>query len=144
MKKKFKQEDFSFTYHDNRECPYCTNPIADQEDKGRVFCPKTRDENGKLLSDCKTAYHRQNDKPARDLQAELIAEHKAITSRIDFLIRKKGYEVTTDDLDIYDIDLRKPVSYNTSNEGLLTSHFLYHTIISDPHTNNHKISRHGI
>ena len=144
MKKKFKAEDFSFTYHDKRECPNCSKPIADQEGKGRVFCEKIRDENGKLINDCKSSYHRRNDKPARDLQAELIAEHKAITSRIDFLIRKKGSEVTTDDLDIYEIDLRKPVSYHTSEDGLLTSHFLYHTVVSDPYTNNHKISRHGI
>lgn len=144
MKKKFKAEDFSFTYHDKRECPYCTNPIADQEGKGRVYCPEIRDENGKLLSDCKTSYHRQNDKPARDLHAEIIADHKAQASRLDFLIRIKGYQVTTDDLDIYEIDLRKPVRYSTSNDGLITSHFLYHTVVSDPYTNHHKISRHGI
>jgi predicted RNA-binding Zn-ribbon protein involved in translation (DUF1610 family) len=143
MKKKFIQYDYSFSYLNNRECRHCGRPIADQEHKTREFCPVNVGENGKIR-DCKSAFHRENDKPYRVLQTAIIADQKTMAIRIDFLIKMRGHEVTTDDLDFYEIDLRKPVSYNVSTDGLMTSYFLYHTIVSDPNTNNHKISHHGI
>ncbi len=105
------------------------------------FCPKTWDENGKVR-DCKTAYHRENDKPEREIQAEYNGRNKAIKSRIEFLVKKHGDQVPTELLDTYDIDLMECMRYQIDPSGILTSYFLSYIIVSNPFNNIHKISFH--
>jgi hypothetical protein len=76
----------------------------------------------------------------RELIAKLIANHKGISSRIDFLCKKYGMEVSSKLLETYEIDLRQSIEYDISTIGILTSVFLNHTIISNPITDIHKIS----
>lgn len=137
-KKKFSNEDGKFTYEQNRACRNCGAPIPDQEHATREFCPVTYDDDGKVR-DCKTKFHREKDKPDRNDYSELINKHKSITTRIDFLIKKKGFEVATEDLDVYEIMLRQAIDFKISNDGILTSYYLKHTIISNPITDIHKI-----
>ena len=139
MKKKYLNQESKFTYHQNRACRNCGAPFPDQEHATREFCPATYDKDG-TVRDCKTAFHRKEDKPDRDAYAGLIANHKAVTTRIDFLVKKKGYSVSTEDLDTYEISLTECIDYTISNDGTLTSCFLKHTIISNPISNLHKIS----
>ena len=127
-----------YTYDQKRECLNCGAPIADQEHATRTHCPKTYDENGKVI-DCKTALARINDKQDRELQRKLINAQKFITSQIDTLIIKKGNEVNTDDLTAYDIKLTDSLNYAITPDGTLTSVFLKHRIVSNPVTNRHKI-----
>jgi hypothetical protein len=127
-----------FTYDIGRECRYCHAPIADSEHATREFCPVSIDQSGNVR-DCKTSYHRESDKPMRDLISKLIAKHKAISTRINFLIQKHGMEVSTEMLDTYEINLHECIEYALSKERILTSIFLMHTIISNPITNIHKI-----
>jgi hypothetical protein len=141
-KKIYTEGNSKFNYHLNRTCKNCGAPISDHEHTTREFCPIIHNDNGKVR-DCKTAYHRQNDKADRERYAQLIANHKAITSRIEFLISKKGYEVATDDLNVYEITLDDSVRYSINpDNGTITSVFLKHTIVSNPITNIHKITYH--
>lgn len=128
-----------YTYFQNRICRFCAAPIPDQEHNTREFCKVSYDKDSKV-KDCKTSFHRERDKPERDIYANLIARHKAISSRIDFLIMKKGYMVTTEDLDTYEIFLSEAINYTMLRKGELISEFLKHTIRSNPISNIHKIS----
>ncbi|UAY52830.1 hypothetical protein [Ferruginibacter albus] len=138
MKKEFLNKNTRFSYYQNRECKFCKAPIPDQEHGTREFCPITYDQD-RNVRDCKTSFHRKKDKPERDTYSALIMKHKAITTRIDFLIKKTGYSVTTKDLDNYEILLTEALNYSISKDGILTSFYLKHSIISNPISNIHKI-----
>ena len=58
------------------------------------------------------------------------------------MITKKGYEVTTDDLNAYDIQLSESLKLEIKSNGMATSHFLQYIITSNPITNKHKITKH--
>ncbi len=141
MKKKFTEKTGIFSYLLKRACKFCNAPIHDKAHGASEFCPKTWDENGKVR-DCKTAYHRENDKPEREIQAEYNGRNKAIKSRIDFLVKKHGDQVPTELLDTYDIDLTECMRYQIDPSGILTSYFLSYIIVSNPFNNIHKISFH--
>ena len=141
MKKKFTEKTGKFSYLLKRACKFCSAPIHDKAHGASEFCPKTWDENGKVR-DCKTAYHRENDKPEREIQAEYNGRNKAIKSRIDFLVKKHGDQVPTELLDTYDIDLTECMRYQIDPSGILTSYFLSYIIVSNPFNNIHKISFH--
>jgi hypothetical protein len=141
MKKKFTEKTGKFSYLLKRACKFCSAPIHDKAHGASEFCPKTWDENGKVR-DCKTAYHRENDKPEREIQAEYNGRNKAIKSRIEFLVKKHGDQVPTELLDTYDIDLTECMRYQIDPSGILTSYFLSYIIVSNPFNNIHKISFH--
>jgi len=141
MKKKFTENIGKFSYLLKRACKFCSAPIHDKAHGASEFCPKTWDENGKVR-DCKTAYHRENDKPEREIQAEYNGRNKAIKSRIEFLVKKHGDQVPTELLDTYDIDLTECMRYQIDPSGILTSYFLSYIIVSNPFNNIHKISFH--
>jgi len=137
-KKNYKESQGTFSYIQNRSCRYCKAPIPDNAHSSQEFCPKTYDENGKVR-DCKTAYHRENDKPEREKQAEYNARNKALKSRIEFLIKKEGDQVTTELLDTYEIELNACLRYEIAPSGILTTYFLDYQIVSNPFNNIHKI-----
>jgi hypothetical protein len=141
MKKKFTEKTGKFSYLLKRACKFCSAPIHDKAHGASEFCPKTWDENGKVR-DCKTAYHRENDKPEREIQAEYNGRNKAIKSRIEFLVKKHGDQVPTELLDTYEIDLTECMRYQIDPNGILTSYFLSYIIVSNPFNNIHKISVH--
>ena len=141
MKKKFTEKTGKFSYLLKRACKFCSAPIHDKAHGASEFCPKTWDENGKVR-DCKTAYHRENDKPEREIQAEYNGRNKAIKSRIEFLVKKHGDQIPTELLDTYDIDLTECMRYQIDPSGILTSYFLSYIIVSNPFNNIHKISFH--
>ncbi len=129
------------TFQLGRKCRMCDSPIADQEHAAREFCEVTYDENGKV-KDCKTAFHRMIDADEREKHRQIINTQKFIKEQLDLLISKKGDEVLTEDLDAYDIQLSLSISHEISPSGILTSHFLKHTIISNPISKKHKIQAH--
>ena len=141
MKKKFIEKSGKFSYLLKRACKFCSAPIHDKAHGASEFCPKTWDENGKVR-DCKTAYHRENDKPEREIQAGYNGRNKAIKSRIEFLVKKHGDQIPTELLDTYDIDLTECMRYQIDPSGILTSYFLSYIIVSNPFNNIHKISFH--
>jgi hypothetical protein len=141
MKKKFTEKTGKFSYLLKRACKFCSAPIHDKAHGASEFCPKTWDENGKVR-DCKTAYHRENDKPEREIQAEYNGRNKAIKSRIEFLVKKHGDQVPTELLDTYEIDLTECMRFQIDPSGILTSYFLSYIIVSNPFNNIHKISFH--
>lgn len=141
MKKKFIEKKGKFSYLLKRACKFCRASIPDNAHGASEFCPKTWDENGKVR-DCKTAYHRENDKPEREIQAEYNRRNKAIKSRIEFLVQKHGDQVTTEMLDTYEIELMECLRFNIESSGTLTTHFLNYQIVSNPFNNIHKISFH--
>lgn len=138
-----KHEGQANTFNDKRACIYCGEPLADQLSKKRIYCEEQRGQNGSLTKDCKGAYNRQKNKPEVDMHREIINEHKTIDERIDAMVAKKGYEVTTQDLNAYDIILDSPLRYEFSSYGILTTYFLKYTIISNPVFNSHKILHNG-
>jgi hypothetical protein len=129
------------TFLDGRKCRTCNKPIADQEHAAREFCEVTYDENGKV-KDCKTAFHRMTDADNREKYRQIINTQKFIKEQLDLLISKKGNEVLTEDLNAYDILLSLSISHEISISGVMTSHFLKHTIITNPITKKHKIQAH--
>ena len=129
------------TFNLNRACRQCGQPIADQEHATREFCDKYYDETGKVY-DCKTDFHRENDKPERDAHRSLINYHKEIANRINQLLVNKGEIVKTGDLDAFNIELSKSLEYSIKENGEMTSIFIGYNIISNPLTNNHKIIQH--
>lgn len=141
MIKKFTEKTVKFSYLLKRACKFCRAPIPDNAHGASEFCPKTWDENGKVR-DCKTAYHRENDKPEREIQAEYSGRNKAIKSRIEFLVKKNGDQVTTEMLDTYEIELMECLRFNIESSGILTTYFLNYQIVSNPFNNIHKISFH--
>jgi hypothetical protein len=141
MKKKFTEKTGKFSYLLKRACKFCSAPIHDKAHGASEFCPKTWDENGKVR-DCKTAYHRENDKPEREIQAEYNGRNKAIKSRVEFLVKKHGNQVPTELLDTYEIDLTECMRYQIDTSGILRSYFLNYIIVSNPFNNIHKISFH--
>ena len=141
MKKIFLKDGAQFTYLKNRTCRHCGEPIADQDDLKKEFCEKTYNEFGKV-KDCKTAHHRENDKPDRVMHARIINNQKAISTRLEFLIKKKGDQVSTEDLDTYEINLSESLNFKIEKNGTMISQFLNHTIISNPFTEIHKIQYH--
>lgn len=141
MVKKFTEKTVKFSYLLKRACKFCRAPIPDNAHGASEFCPKTWDENGKVR-DCKTAYHRENDKPEREIQAEYSGRNKAIKSRIEFLVKKNGDQVTTEMLDTYEIELMECLRFNIESSGILTTYFLNYQIVSNPFNNIHKISFH--
>ena len=141
MKKKFTEKTGKFSYLLKRACKFCSAPIHDKAHGASEFCLKTWDENGKVR-DCKTAYHRENDKPEREIQAEYNGRNKAIKSRIEFLVKKHGDQVPTELLDTYEIDLTECMRFQIDPSGILTSYFLSYIIVSNPFNNIHKISFH--
>lgn len=141
MKKKFTEKTGKFSYLLKRACKFCSAPIHDKAHGASEFCPKTWDDNGKVR-DCKTAYHRENDKPEREIQAEYSGRNKAIKSRIEFLVKKHGDQITTEMLDTYEIMLTECIKYQVDPSGTLTTHFLSYQIVSNPFNNIHKITYH--
>ena len=139
MKKNFTEKIASFSFHLKRSCKFCSAPIPDSAHAATEFCPKTWDENGKVR-DCKTAYHRENDRPEREIQAEYNGRNKAVKSRIEFLLKKYGDQVTTEMLDTYEIQLTECMRYKIDQSGFLTSYFLNYQIVSNPFNDIHKIT----
>ena len=133
----------SWTFKLKRECVYCGEPLPDQFSKKRIYCKEVRDENGKLLKDCKGDYNRMMDKPEQEVHREIIKEHKTVDDRIESMISKKGDLVNTSDLNAYDIQLSASLKYRLSPNGTLESDFLKYTIISNPNLHTHKIYSHG-
>lgn len=129
------------TFDSNRKCLYCGKLIADQEHATRKYCEKYYDQLGKV-HDCKTDHHRIIDKNEREVQSTLIRDQKFFTRQISEMITKKGYEVTTDDLNAYDISLAQSLKLEIKDNGIATSHFLQYVITSYPATNTHKITKH--
>jgi hypothetical protein len=138
MKKKFTEKIGQFSYQLKRACKFCSAPIPDNAHATTEYCPKSWDENGKVR-DCKTSYHRENDKPEREKQAEYNARNKALKSRIEFLLKKEGEQVTTEMLDTYEIELNACLRYVIAPSGILTTYFLDYQIVSNPFNNIHKI-----
>lgn len=124
-----------------RKCLNCGTPIPDDEHAARLFCDKYYDENGKV-NDCKTTWHRINDKLQREIHSNLIRDHKYFSMRIMEMTMKKGYEVTTDDLNAYDIILSNSLKQDIKKDGIAISYFLQYSITSNPVTKTHKIIRH--
>lgn len=71
--------------------------------------------------------------------AEIRARNLAICTRIDFLVKQHGYEVSTELLDTYDIELSHSLSFTLEESGILTSTFFKHKIVSNPKNGIHKI-----
>ena len=141
MKKKFTEKTGKFSYLLKRACKFCGAPVPDHAHATTEYCPKTYDENGKVR-DCKSSFHRENDKPEREIQAEYNGRNKAIKSRIEYLLQKHGYQVTTEMLDTYEIMLTECIKYQVDPSGTLTTHFLNYQIVSNPFNNIHKITYH--
>lgn len=126
------------TFKLGRKCRNCKKPIPDNEHAAREFCEVTRDANGNV-KDCKTQYHRMLDSDEREKLRNFNANQRFIADQLETLISKKGNEVSTDDLDAYDIILNDAMQFKIAENGTLTSTFLNHTIISNPINNKHKI-----
>ena len=140
-KKSFKiNGDKQFVYHSDKTCRHCGAILPENSTARREFCQVTYDQNGKIR-DCKSAYHRKNDKPDRDLFAIITANNKALFSRIEYLIEIIGTEVTTKHLDTYQINLIECIDAEKIN-GLQYWYFLKHIIITNQKTQIHKIERH--
>jgi hypothetical protein len=73
--------------------------------------------------------------------ASITANHKAICSRIEYLINTIGQEVTTKDLDTYKINLIECIEAKKLN-GQTYWYFIKHVIMNQPFSNLHKIERH--
>jgi hypothetical protein len=127
------------TFFDRRTCVNCGDLLADQLSKKRIFCPEVRDQNNKLIKDCKGAYNRQKNKPEQEEQRVIVNEIRTMDERIEKMVAKKGYKVSTDDLNAYDIPLKSPLRYKLYPNGFLESYFLGFTIVSNPINNTHKI-----
>lgn len=140
-KKRFSEKNGNFIYQLGRSCRYCKAPIHDNAHASQEFCPKSYDENGKVR-DCKTSFHRENDKPEREVQANYNSRNKAIKTRIEFLLKKYGDQVTTDMLDTYEIELSECMKFQIDQSGMLTTYFLNYKITSNPFNNIHKITYH--
>jgi hypothetical protein len=140
-KKNFKMDAANhFIYLPEKTCRYCGTPLPGDSTARRDFCPITYDQNGNTR-DCKSAYHREKGKPDRDMLASITANHKAICSRIEYLINTIGQEVTTKDLDTYKINLIECIEAKKLN-GLTYWYFIKHVIVNQPFSNLHKIERH--
>lgn len=134
-------EEIEQTFFEGRECEYCIEPIADQEHATRKFCKKTKDALGNV-KDCKTDYHRQKEAPDKLVQNELINFQKGISNRMRDMIERKGLEVSTLDLEAYDIPLINSIEFQIKPNGELISTFLEHTIYTYPISGMHKIKPH--
>lgn len=128
-------------YADGRKCLSCGKPIADHEHATRKHCKVYYDQWGKV-HDCKTNRHRIMDKPEREVHGTIIRDQKFFAKQITQMVAKKGYEVTTNDLNAYDISLPDSIKLEIKNNGIAISHFIQYTITSYPTTNTHKIIRH--
>ena len=138
----FQEEQFSeYTYDNDRACEFCGRKIPDQAHATRRFCVKTKDALGNVR-DCKTDYHREKEAPDKLVQTELINFHKGISNRIRDMVERKGLEVSTLDLDAYDIPLNNSIEYQIKPNGELISTFLEYTIHTFPITGIHKIISH--
>ena len=140
-KKQFKiNGDKEFVYHSERICRHCGAPLPENSTAKREFCRITHGPDGRVR-DCKSAYHRKNDKPDRDMYAMVTANNKALFTRIEYLIEIIGEEVTSRHLDTYDINLIECIDAKEIN-GLIYWYFIKHVIITNPITKIHKIERH--
>ena len=137
-KRNFQREDAKFSYLLEKACRYCNAPIPDGEHATRDFCPVSYDMNGQVR-DCKTSYHREQDKTDREQIAKLNADQKSITTRIEYLIKTKGYEILVKDLENCTINLSKCLDFSIAPNGIFTSIFLKHTIVVNPFNNIAKI-----
>ena len=131
------------TYYFKRKCIYCVEPLPDQYSKKRTYCKQVRDENGKLIKDCKGSYNRMIDQPELEVHREIIKEHKTVDDMIEAMLAKKGSVVSTSDLVAYDINLYSCLKYKLSRNGTLESDFLKYKIVSNPNLHTHKIYKHG-
>ena len=132
-------KEVELTFEQHRECLECEKPIADQEHAIRKFCEKYYDESGQV-HDCKTHYHTNKNKPEREIHSNIIRDQKFFAKQISEMILKKGEEVTTEDLNAYDITLTESIKFEIKKNGTATSVFLNYTITSNPNTNHHIIS----
>jgi len=140
-KKNFKNDGKKqFSYHPERTCRHCGSTLSEKATARREFCPVTYDQEGNVR-DCKSAYHRMNDKPDRDMYAMITANNKALYSRIEYLIQIVGDEVTTKHLDTYQIKLIECIDADEIN-GIQYWYFIKHVIKTNPYTQIHKIERH--
>jgi hypothetical protein len=129
------------TFVNKRECRHCGEPIADQEHAAREFCEVIR--NGDvLIKDCKTAYHRNLDLADRVKARNIINNLKDINLKIEAMTKKKGYIVSTDDLDVYEIKLTQAIDFREKGHEF-EFEFLDYNIISNPISNQHKIYTHA-
>jgi|GEM_PF-579124 len=133
----------NWTYKLKRECLNCGEPLPDHYSKKRTYCKEVRNEDGKLIQDCKGIYNRLLDQPELEVHREIIKEHKTVDERIESMVSKKGNIVSTADLNAYDVILTSSLKYKISRNGTLESDFLKYTIVSNPIYSTHKIYKHG-
>lgn len=136
---KIPKDNMEPSYEEKRQCMECGTPIPDQEHASRKFCEKYYDQHGQV-HDCKTNYHTNKNKPVRAIYSHIIRDQKFYTRQINEMTQKKGYDVTTDDLNAYDIILTDSMSFKLNKDGTAIFQFLNYSILSNPVTNHHKIT----
>lgn len=128
------------TYELDRECLFCHRPIPDQEHALRVHCPKTTNPDG-TIRDCKSDRHSKDKFPEREKHRHIIKEKKSVSERIEAMVARKGYTVTTNDLDAYDINLTDSNLFGINESGISIGYFLDYKITSNPIYKTHLIER---
>ena len=128
-----------YTFHMNRKCLHCQNPIPDQEHASLKFCRKKRLPDG-TVGCCKDDFHAAKRSKINPPYNSIAKYHKIMNDRIENLYKTKGERVTIEDLNRFGINLKRPVELNRSPEG--KNAFLFvGFLITEININLYKISK---
>jgi hypothetical protein len=119
------------TYHMKRACVECGEPIADQERITRIHCPQVKDDNGKVIKDCKRRKHQRIHQTEEDYLLDWNAMQRETKKKIEAALKDHGDELTKQMLNAYHIMLDTCIR-NYKNGGTTVIEFLGYDIILNP------------
>jgi hypothetical protein len=129
-----------YTYHLERECPTCFEPIADQMHALRKYCPREVLEDGTIKS-CKDDYH----SPLRKLKKApfkgFAVHHEMMRNRLQLLLRRHGEGVNIELINRYGIILARAAETEYTDEDSKIFYFVEYAVL-ETKNNQYKIIKH--
>ena len=130
-----------YSYTQKRKCLHCSNPIADQEHASTKFCPR-KEMSDNTIQSCKDDYNSKRRRDKNRPYKRIADYHKAAHERLKNLWSVSKDVITMEQLILYDINLRQPVSFDV-DENKVSTYYFVEFAITQSINNQLKIFKHG-
>lgn len=130
-----------YTYHLDRECRKCCDPIADQVHALRKFCPREVLDDGTIKS-CKDDYHTPLRKLEKAPFKDLSLHHEKMRNNLRILLHRHGETVDLEIINQYGIILNRPAEFGWLKDGSQIYYFIEYAV-NKINNNQYKIIKHA-
>ena len=130
-----------YSYVQKRKCQNCSTPIADQEHASTKFCARIEMSDGTIQS-CKDDYHSSKRREKNSPYKKIADYHKAVHKSLKSMWNVSKDVITFEQLNLYKINLRRPVAFDVDPHKVTTYYFVEFAITQSIN-NQLKIFKHG-